>query len=584
MSHIAMLGNNVLSNAGGVFVPDQSGGGAIPVFNFANFSGPPAAMVINAAATFVGNQIDLNNPGTAHTGGGAFYNTQVDVRGFTCTGSFTPTPAASGGYGQCWTLQNSNSLNSPGSIFNGVHASADANALGYGAGGSQPVLAASIAVVFDLSSGNNTTYIGASGSSIGLFMNGGPDFAAGSFGFLACDSLQSTGLNLNAGHLCTWNAVYDNTLKLLDFTLTDTVGGQVVRKIWPVDVPLCCGQNTAWNGMVGGTPNAAAQAFNSFAYWTGFNTRLAAPTLSVPGGSYAGTQSVTISGPVGSTIHYTTDGTVPNVTSPLYSTALSISQNTYLQASAFQSGFTTSLPVTANYLIAAAATINFASGFASPNGLVTLNGAAVFNGSAAQITTNTPAFSGSAGSMWYNVPVNVNTNWTTTFTLQNNSSSGQGLCFVIQNVLPASLDQPGSLTTNTAFTYPAVISGGINCVGHGQTGLGFQGIANSLAIKFDIFSGSTTGLYINGAVPGSGGTTMTGINLASSTAIVVTLSYNATTHVISMSVQQGATNYSTTFTQDVVGTVNGSTAYVGFTGGTGGGSQGIQQITTWTGF
>ena len=565
------------------------GGGAVPVFNFANYSGSPATIAINAAATFSGSAILLTSVASAHSAGGAFYTTQVNVAGgFTCTGSFTPVTnpqgSSTGGFGVCWVIQNCNSLNAPGSLFNGVHSSADANALGLGAGGTQPVVAASIAVVFDNSSANHTTYIGSQQSTISLVMNGGPDFAAGSMGFLAADCLKSTGLNLNAGNLCTYSMVYDSTLKLLDFTLTDTIGGQSVRKVWPVDIPLCIGQNTGWVGMVGGTPNTGAQAFNSLAYWTGFNTRLAAPTLSVPGGSYGGTQTVTISGPVGATIHYTTDGTVPTAASPAYSTALTISQNTYLQASAFQSGFTTSLPVTANYLIAASATINFASGFASPNGLVTLNGAAVFSGSAAQITTNTPVYSGSAGSMWYNAPVNVNTNWSTTFTIQNNSTSGQGLCFVIQNPLPATLDQPGSLTTNTAYTYPWVISGGINTVGLGGTGLGYRAIANSLAIKFDIFSGNKTGLFINGAVPGTGGTTMTGINLTSATAIVVTLSYNATTHVISLSVQQGATNFSTTFTQDVVATVSGSAAYVGFVGGTGGGSQGIQKITTWTGF
>ena len=68
-------------------------------------------------------------------------------------------------------------------------------------------------------------------------------------------------------------------------------------------------------------------------------TKLAAPTISgtTP---FAETTSVTMSGPAGATIHYTTDGTTPTAESATYSEALTLSDTTTVKAVSVKSGVT----------------------------------------------------------------------------------------------------------------------------------------------------------------------------------------------------------------------------------------------------
>jgi hypothetical protein len=66
------------------------------------------------------------------------------------------------------------------------------------------------------------------------------------------------------------------------------------------------------------------------------------PAFSLPAGFYSGTQTVGISGPPGEIIHYTTDGSVPVFTSPVYSAPIPVTQNRVIRARSF--------PTNANYL------------------------------------------------------------------------------------------------------------------------------------------------------------------------------------------------------------------------------------------
>ena len=68
-------------------------------------------------------------------------------------------------------------------------------------------------------------------------------------------------------------------------------------------------------------------------------TKLAAPTISgtTP---FAETTSVTMSGPDGATIHYTTDGSTPTSESTAYSEALTLSATTTVKAVSVKSGVT----------------------------------------------------------------------------------------------------------------------------------------------------------------------------------------------------------------------------------------------------
>ena len=85
-------------------------------------------------------------------------------------------------------------------------------------------------------------------------------------------------------------------------------------------------------------------------------------------------------------------------------------------------------------------------------------------------------------SAFFTTPVNVQS-FTTNFSFQMTSAVADGMAFVIQN---------GAAT--------ALGTGG------GGSGLGYQGIGNSVAVKFDIYNSAgegtdSTGIYLNGAAP-----------------------------------------------------------------------------------
>ena len=118
---------------------------------------------------------------------------------------------------------------------------------------------------------------------------------------------------------------------------------------------------------------------------------------------------------------------------------------------------------------------------------------------------------------------------------------------------------------------------------------GTPGIANSVAVKFDIYNNAgegtdSTGLYTDGASPTTPALDMTssGVSLLSGDVFNVHTTYDGTTLTMTIT---DATNSSQTFTAswpiNIPGTVGSNTAYVGFTGGTGG-LTAIQDILDWT--
>ena len=71
--------------------------------------------------------------------------------------------------------------------------------------------------------------------------------------------------------------------------------------------------------------------------------QVATPTFSPAAGTYTGSVTVTISDATsGATIHYTTDGTTPTTSSPIYTGPIAVSQTTTIQAMATLSGMTNS--------------------------------------------------------------------------------------------------------------------------------------------------------------------------------------------------------------------------------------------------
>src|SRR6266704_723014 len=80
--------------------------------------------------------------------------------------------------------------------------------------------------------------------------------------------------------------------------------------------------------------------------------RVATPTFSPGGGTYAGLVTVTISDATsGATIYYTTDGSTPTTSSAVYTGALTFTQTTTLKAMAAASGMTNSGVASATYTI-----------------------------------------------------------------------------------------------------------------------------------------------------------------------------------------------------------------------------------------
>ncbi|HWE86674.1 MAG TPA: chitobiase/beta-hexosaminidase C-terminal domain-containing protein [Terracidiphilus sp.] len=77
-----------------------------------------------------------------------------------------------------------------------------------------------------------------------------------------------------------------------------------------------------------------------------------APTLSVPSGDYTSPQTLSISDTTpGAFIFYTLDGTTPTIGSARYSTALTISQTTTVNAIAWAYGYASSSAVSATYIL-----------------------------------------------------------------------------------------------------------------------------------------------------------------------------------------------------------------------------------------
>ncbi len=191
----------------------------------------------------------------------------------------------------------------------------------------------------------------------------------------------------------------------------------------------------------------------------------------------------------------------------------------------------------------------------------------------ATVARLTDGGNGEAGSIFTKTKLPT-TAFTTTFVIKDqavNAGGADSLDFVLQN------DPRGP-----------------SALGDGGGHAGYFGIQNSIAVKFDLWTNGThvptTGLFRNGESPstsdqspaGSEDVTITGgLSFLSGDPIQVTLTYNGTTLTESLlDTVTGAT-----FTQDylvnLTQILGGTSAYAGFTGGTGGASS-VQDVLSWT--
>ncbi len=95
--------------------------------------------------------------------------------------------------------------------------------------------------------------------------------------------------------------------------------------------------------------------------------RLAAPTFAPGSGSFTTAQSVTMTAHSGAKIYYTLDGSLPTLSSAVYTGAIAVTATTTINAIAVQSGFLTSPVATATYTIGPGAAIAYVQGnYATP--------------------------------------------------------------------------------------------------------------------------------------------------------------------------------------------------------------------------
>ena len=214
--------------------------------------------------------------------------------------------------------------------------------------------------------------------------------------------------------------------------------------------------------------------------------------------------------------------------------------------------------------IASAPAVNFPSGFNGASSQFSLNGtSAKLVGTNLQLTDGGTAES---ASIFFRTLVNV-TRFTTSFNFQlvnGTNPSADGMTFTIEGA-------------------------GLTARGGSGGSLGYATITKSVAVKFDLYSNggegpNSTGLYTNGASPNATNSinlTGTGIDLHSGHVFNASMTYDGTTLQVTITDTTTQATATQSYTVNIPNIVGANTAYVGFTGGTGGLSA-TQRVLNWT--
>ena len=248
--------------------------------------------------------------------------------------------------------------------------------------------------------------------------------------------------------------------------------------------------------------------------------------------------------------------------------SLQVSTKYYFEIDAFNSKGTSAFSNVANATTTSQASVlDFSSGFANSSGVLTYNGSAKINGTSAELTDGG---GNEAGSVFSTNAVDV-TKFSNQFTFQLTNPNADGFTFTIEGDGPTALGPTG---------------GGL---GYGPDSPGgTAGIAQSVAVKFDLYNNSgegtdSTGEYTDGVSPTTPAIDLstTGINLHSGDVFQVVMSYDGTT--LNVTITDTVTNASASqaYTVNIPQVIGSNTGYVGFTGGTGG-STAVQNVLTWT--
>ncbi len=202
---------------------------------------------------------------------------------------------------------------------------------------------------------------------------------------------------------------------------------------------------------------------------------------------------------------------------------------------------------------------DYSAGFAQDQDAMEFNGNASPSGNLLQLTDGGMY---EAGSVFYGSPLNVQT-FTTDFSFKLTNPAADGFTFTIQNAGPNALGSDGGA-------------------------LGYAGIGESVAIKFDLYNDSgeganSTGLFTDGAAPTVPAVQLPVnlINLHSGDLMDAHITYDGTTLNLTLTDLVTMATFTQPFTINIPGTVGSNTAYFGFTGGTGKATS-TQQILSWS--
>jgi Legume lectin domain/Fibronectin type III domain len=531
-----------------------------------NFSGgfgnPGILLSVNGSAKIVGSALQLTD-GNSGEAGSVFSTLPVDVTHFNTQFQFQVVNPNADGF--TFAIQ-------------GVTPAAlglAGGALGYGAAtaGAANGIPQSVAVKFDLYSNQ-----GEGNDSTGLYVNGAAPTNIGSI------DLSKTGINLHSGHVFNASMTYDGAT--LRVTITDTSNGASATQSYSLNIAGVVGGGAAYVGFTGGTGGlTATQNILNWTYSTGL-TAPAAPTgltasavsssqVQLAWANHSSNESgFLIERKTGASGAYGLIVQVgPGATSYTDATASPATQYFY-RVRAVNALGTSAYTNEASVTTPAASTsggLDFSGGFAGAGSLLALNGSAILNGSALQLTDGGAAEAASAFSQ---SAVNVSAFSTQfTFQIQDVTNPGaDGITFCIQNVGPRALGLSGG-----ALGY------GTDAPGDGG------GISTSVAVKFKLFDSvgegnDATGLLINGGPPttvNSVDLSNTGINLHSGDVLRVAMTYDGATLKVTITDTVTQATASQSYAVNIPSLVGGNTAYVGFTGGTGG-LTAIEKILSWT--
>ena len=295
-----------------------------------------------------------------------------------------------------------------------------------------------------------------------------------------------------------------------------------------------------------------------------------APTYSIAGGTFTTAQTVSLNdAAAAATIYYTADGSTPTTSSSVYSAPVSITATTTLHAIALAPGETLSPLTSAAYVIQSVTpppptTISFPNGFQA--GALQLNGFSNLNGSRLRLSDGKATESSSA---FFPTPVNVQS-FTSNFVFQLTNPAADGFTFVLQRA---------------GLTATGPSGGGLGYGADSPTGP--AGIPNSIAIKFDLYNNKSegsdsTGLYLNGVSPTTPAIDLhsSGVNLHSGNVMAAVIGYDGTTLWVTLKDTATGAVATQTYPINISATIGGSSAYVGFTAGTGG-LTATQEVLSW---